>query len=310
MTDGGMRDPKRVVVLNPASGASDHADRVRTLAGEHGFTVKETGEAGDGITLAREAAEAGIDVIAAAGGDGTIHEVVRGVDQAAAFETVTLGVIPSGTGNNFAGNIGVADIEHAFEVMESGRTRQIDLGYATEQDDGKRPFVNSCICGLTAEASGDTPSDLKERFGVLAYVLTTLQTMRSFDGFELRVEHPARGHLWEGTAIFVLVGNGRRFGPERRTQGNMEDGLFDVAIINAIPPAEIVEEAAFYRLFGTESEHVTRLHASTLDVEVKSDDPLSFSFDGELATAADLTVDVRPGTLELFVGDDYEPNPE
>lgn len=314
MTEGGNRGDERVVVLNPASGSADHADRVRELATEWGFAVRETAEAGDGIDLAREAAESGAAVIAAAGGDGTINEVVRGIHDADAFGDVTLGVVPAGTGNNFAGNVGVTDIEQAFEVIDAGRTRRIDLGYASgstaAEPTEERPFVNSCVGGLTAEASGETSSESKERFGVLAYVLTTLEVMRSFDGFELRVEQPGGGTLWEGSAVFVLVGNARRFAPERQRQANVEDGLFDVAIVESMPSAEILEEAAAYRLFGEESDHVTRLQTPSLDVEVEADEPMSFSFDGEIADYDDLFVEVRPRTLELFVGEGYEPNPD
>jgi YegS/Rv2252/BmrU family lipid kinase len=334
MTDGGRGDGERVVILNPASGSGDHADRVHELAAERGFAVRETEESGDGVAFAREAAESGAEIVAAAGGDGTVNEVVRGIDAADELGDVTLAVVPAGTGNNFAGNVGVTGIEHAFEVIDSGRTCRIDLGYATgsvtvegteglvrgsqETDGGvetgrpteRRPFVNSCVGGLTAEASGETSSDLKERFGVLAYVMTTLRLMRSFDGFQLHVERPGGGTLWEGAAIFVLVGNARRFGPKRQLPADVEDGLFDVAIVESMPPAEIVEEAAAYRLFGEESDHVTRLQAPTLEVVVESGEPMSFSFDGEMADYDDLLAEVQPGVLELFVGEGYEPNRE
>lgn len=341
MTDGGSGGDQRVVVLNPASGSSDHADRVQELASERGFVVRETEESGDGIDLAREAAESGAEIVAAAGGDGTINEVVRGIDEADAFRDVTLAVVPAGTGNNFASNVGITDIEQAFKAIDTGRTRRIDLGYATgsvtaeptegvfqgsqEANGGTngdvggtqtdrpgtgRPFVNSCVGGLTAEASADTSSESKERLGVLAYVMSTLQLMRSFDGFQLRVEQPGGGTLWEGAAIFVLVGNARRFGPERVSRANVEDGLFDVAIVESMPPAEIVEEAAAYRLFGEESDHVTRVQTPALAVEVESEEPMSFSFDGEMETYGELSVGVRPGRLALFVGEDYAPEPD
>lgn len=314
MTEGESA-AERVVVLNPASGSTDHAERIRELADERGFQVRETEESGDGIDLAREAVESGAEVVAAAGGDGTINEVVRGIDEAGAFEDVTLAVVPAGTGNNFAANVGVTGIEEAFEVIDSGRTRRIDLGYATEsvtagRPGTGRPFVNSCIGGLTAEASAETSPEAKERLGVVAYVLTTFRLMRSFEGFQLRVEQPGGGTLWEGTAIFVLVGNARQFGPERVSRANVEDGLFDVAIVESMPSTEIVEEIAAYRFFGEESEHVTRLQTPALSVEVGTGEPISFSFDGEMGEYEALSVAVRPNRLELFVGDAYTPEPE
>lgn len=314
MTEGADGGAERVVVLNPASGSADHADRVRELATERGFVVRETEAAGDGIDLAREAAESGAEIVAAAGGDGTVNEVVEGIDAADAFDRVTLAVVPAGTGNNFASNVGVTDLDGAFEVIDAGRTRRIDLGYATGSTSGegeeRRPFVNSCIGGLTAEASRETDSDEKARFGVLAYVVATLRLMRSFEGFRLCVDHPGGGTLWEGTAILVLAGNARRFGPDRVSRADAEDGLLDVAVVESMPPAEIVEQAAAYRLFGEEGEHVTRLRTPALTVDVESGEPLSFSFDGEMADYDEVFVEVRPATLELFVGEGYEPHPD
>lgn len=300
---------ERVVVLNPVSGDADHADRVRALADEHGFAVVETSEAGDGRRLARDAAADGAAVVAAAGGDGTMNQVVHGVADADALDDTAVGVVPCGTGNNFAGNVGVTGVEHAFEVM-SGDPRRIDLGAATGDGDDEWLFVNSCVAGLTAEASGETPSDLKERVGVLAYVLTSLRLMTEFHGFALDVAGPDGTSLWEGEAMLALVGNGRRFGPERQAQADVEDGLFEVAVVDTMPPAELLEEAAAYRLLGVESDHVTRLQAPELAIDVESDDTVEFSFDGELASFRRLDADVRPRALSVFVGDDYDPHPD
>ncbi|WP_458209663.1 diacylglycerol/lipid kinase family protein [Haladaptatus sp. NG-SE-30] len=296
---------ERVVVLNPVSGNGDHAQRVRTLAAEHDFTVLESREEGHAIDLARHAAESGVSTVAAAGGDGTINEVVRGLVDADALDAVTFGVVPTGTGNNFAGNVGVTGIEQAFEVLENGERRRIDLGTTNEQ-----VFINSCVGGLTADASSETDSEQKERLGVFAYVVNTLRLMADFEGLPLSIEASTEGEVsWSGEAIFILVGNGRRFPAEGRTQANMEDGLLDVTIIEQMPATNLVGEAAVRRLFGTETENVTSLQTPTLDVEVERDDPVQFSLDGEMAGWEEQTLGVWPRALELCVGSDYEPRP-
>jgi diacylglycerol kinase family enzyme len=111
----------------------------------------------------------------AAGGDGTVNEVVRGVVRATALDRVTVGIVLGGTGNDFAGNVGITGIEQAFEVLDRGERRRVDFGV-----DDDRPFRNSC-CGLTAEASAETDPGQKERFGTVAYVLNTLRTLSEFD---------------------------------------------------------------------------------------------------------------------------------
>lgn len=200
-------DTSRVVILNPVSGTGEHSRNVRSLADEFGYTTKETRVSGDAVSYAREAVRNGASVLAAAGGDGTLNEVPRGVDAEDAFDDVTVGVVPVGTGNDFADNIGITDAESAFDALENGERRQIDLGMAND-----RVFVNSCVGGLTAEASGETTPELKNRYGVLAYVITTLRTLSSFEGLRLDVRVGTRGGgapLWDGDAILVLVGNGR-----------------------------------------------------------------------------------------------------
>ncbi|WP_135823879.1 diacylglycerol/lipid kinase family protein [Halorussus ruber] len=304
--DGGVSDD-RILVLNPVSGNGDHRERIRKVAAEAGFTVLETCAAGEAVTFARLAAKAGADVVAAAGGDGTVNEVVRGLAGADAFEEVTFGVVPTGTGNNFAGNVGVESVEHAFEVLMGGERRRIDV--ATAGDD--ELFVNSCIAGLTAEASAATSTEMKDRLGVLAYVLTGLRTVREFDALPLAVEAdcPTDEKTWSGEAVMVLVGNARRFPAEGRSQGNCEDGLLEATIIERMPPTNLLEEAALHRLFGDETEHVTRLLASELSIDVRRDESVGFSFDGETEEYDALTMQTNERVLELAVGENYEPNP-
>jgi diacylglycerol kinase family enzyme len=153
---------------------------------------------------------------------------------------------------------------------------------------------------------------MKSRFGVLAYVISGLRTARGFDGLPLAVAAtgPESERTWDGEAVAVLVGNTRRFPDEGRTQADVEDGLLDVTIVERAPAAELLEEAAVKRLFGDETEVVTRLLASELDVSVERDSPVSFSFDGEIRDYESLTLRTRPTALELCVGDAYAPDPD
>jgi YegS/Rv2252/BmrU family lipid kinase len=175
--------PQKLIIHNPGSGSGDHGESVRRRADELGYILEQSETAGDAVTLAAEAAEAGFSTVVAGGGDGTVNEVVQGIDRAGALEDVELGILPLGTGNNFAEQIGVPDLDTAFAVLEDGDRRRIDLGYASD-----RPFVNSCVAGLTAESSSETPSEMKRQLGVLAYVLTTLRTVSDFESLRLTVD--------------------------------------------------------------------------------------------------------------------------
>ena len=295
----------RVLVLNPVCGDGQHVERVRDVADSRGYDVRETEGEGDAVAFARDAAADGASVVAACGGDGTVNEVVRGIDAADALDRVTFGVVPCGTGNNFAGNVGVTGIDQGFDVLADGEERRIDVGLA-----GEHLFVNSCIGGVPANASHGTSSDLKRRLGVLAYVLTLLREVTDYSGLDLTVTDRDGEEHWSGSAATVFVGNVRRASAQRVTQANAEDGLFDVAIVEELPPAELLRVAAVERLFGEDEEHVTRLLARSLTVSVDESDPVTFSLDGEPLDANTLEFSVRERALRLRVGEGYRPNPD
>lgn len=301
-------DPQEtVVIVNPLSGDGEHTDAIRSRTELRGYELRKTEGEGDAIELAREAA-AGASTVIAAGGDGTVNEVVRGIDKADAFDSVTLGVIPAGTGNNFAGNIGVTGIDDAFDVIENGERRRIDLGRTDEH-----LFVNSCVAGLTAESSGKTSEEMKRRFGVLAYVITTLRSVAEFESLPIAVQIYENGTetiVWEGDALMVLIGNARRFVPGEGSQANVEDGLLEVTVIENVPTLDLMEDAIAGTLFGENSQHVTRFRGPAIETTLQHPESMRFSLDGEIVQRRSLSIDTDPGATEVAVGDSYEADPD
>jgi len=299
-----MQVGSRTLVMNPASGTGDHAERVGRRARGKGFEVWKTEEPGDGVDLGLAAAEAGVSELAVCGGDGTVNEVLRGLAAGEHLAEVTLSVVPAGTANLLAGTIGVADVEHGLELADTGTVRSVDVGMAEGQ-----PFVVSCIAGLPAEASTAASRELKERFGTLAFLVTGLQEAASFEPLSLELEAVCETgtEAWAGEAIAVLVGNARKF-VEEGGQADMEDGLFDVAVVERMPTGNLVAEAITHRILGEGTENVQHFRAS--EVEVAADEPVRISRDGELSEHEDLRLYARPRTLDLRVGDDYDPDPD
>ncbi|WP_123533766.1 diacylglycerol/lipid kinase family protein [Halosimplex salinum] len=293
----------RVMVRNPESGDGADAEDARRRADALGIEVRDSSEPGDAVRLARDAA-AEADQVLACGGDGTVNEVVSGVDAADALDDVEVGVVPAGTGNNFAGNLGIESVQHAFEVAESGDRRSLDLGVA----DGD-VFVNSCMGGLIAEASEDTADEAKARIGSLAYALQTLSEVREYDGPTLEVRiGKSHDPLWTGEALVVLVGNGRRFLGSGRGQADIEDGQLEVVIVENAPAMDYLADEAFGKLLHRSPEHVQRLVTDELVVST-TDRPMAFSFDGEIEERRQLDATVRPGAMQVRVGEAYEPTP-
>ncbi|WP_254274398.1 diacylglycerol/lipid kinase family protein [Haloarcula marina] len=296
--------PTRVVVRNPNSGDGKRTKRAKTIAANRGWEVLDSQGGEHTIELAAQAAQRA-DTVVACGGDGTLNKTVQGVQNAGLLDDVSMGVLPAGTGNDFADNIGIRGIDHAFEVIDSGECRRLDLGTAND-----RLFLNSCVGGLTAESSAKTSRSLKRRLGVLAYVLTTLSTTRDFEPLSLWVSvGPERDPAWAGEALMLLVGNGRRFPGEQMRQANMEDGMVNAVIIEDAPAIDYLSKGAADRLLRRRASHLTRIKSSHLHV-THDGDPVQFSLDGEMIETNELTVDSNPGAIEFFVGDDYDPAPE
>ena len=253
----------------------------------------------------RGAGRDGVSELAVVGGDGTVNEVLRGLTAADHLGDVTLSVVPAGTANILARQIGVAGIEQGVETADTGDVRTIDVGMADGQ-----PFVVSCIAGFPAEASVAASSDLKARFGTLAFLVTGAQEALEFEPLNIDVEVTTDDgdERWSGEALCVLVGNARKF-VEEGGQADMEDGRFDVVVVEQMPASGLAVEAAIHRLLGEGTDGVTQFRASELHVE-SDDEPITFSRDGEVATHRGLDLRVLPAALDVRVGDAYEPEPE
>lgn len=296
---------EKILILNPVSGSGDHVEKVERLADQHGLETWRTEGEGDAVELAEEAAEEKAELVAACGGDGTVNEVVRGLYEVSYLDEVTLGVVPGGTGNNFAGNIGVHEVPQAFDVIENGDRRHMDVGHAVNSVG--RPFVNSCVGGLTADASEESDSAMKANLGAMAYVISSLRSMNDYDSMRLHVE--AENHEWSGDALIVLVGNGRRFPERGRTQANMEDGLLEVMIIEDKPKMNLAGEAVAQDLLGANTRNISRFEAPSLEVKALNRE-VSFSLDGEMVKSDSLEIETLPSRLEIAVGPLYQPNPD
>jgi YegS/Rv2252/BmrU family lipid kinase len=298
--DRTMQVGSRRCVLNPQSGTADHADYVGQHLRARGFAVTETESKAHAIELGREAGRDGVSTLAVCGGDGTVNDVLTGVYEADALGDVTLAVVPTGTANLLAGTVGIRDVDHGIEVADTGAVREVDVGVADDQ-----PFVVSTVAGLPADASTAASDDLKERFGTLAFLVTGARETLAFDPLDIRVVTDDEV-VFDGPALSVLVGNARKF-VEEGGQAAMEDGRFDVAIVEEMPPTNAVAEAAAHRLLARGTEGVTHLRAGSVTVE--GAEPITFSLDGELKRRERLSLSVRPRALGLRVGEGYEPSP-
>ncbi|MFB6107576.1 MAG: diacylglycerol kinase family protein [Haloplanus sp.] len=296
----------RVVIRNPASGNWSRSLRAVQLARARGYEVRDTTAPGDAVEMARAAAAEGATRIVACGGDGTVNEVVWGVDEAGRTGDVELGVVPTGTGNGFAEDVGVFGVRQAFEVLDRGETRRLDLGMA-----GSRPFLKTCVAGFPAGVSAHTTAAMKRALGVAAYGLgavpyaldaLTESDVEVFSDLSVRVG-PASDPLWAGTALLVLVGNSRQFPGLVWRQAPLEDGLLEVVVVKRAAAFRGVRRTddATHRF---ETPHLLRVRSRELFVDAPR---TLFSVDGEIQERASLDVGIRPRALRFRVGARYRP---
>ncbi|MFD1513421.1 diacylglycerol/lipid kinase family protein [Halomarina rubra] len=297
---------RRLLVNNPVSGNHRSTTLACEIARDRGYQVWDTEKPGDAFELAHRAAVEGVDAIIASGGDGTVNEVIHGVDHAGMLRKSRLGVVPTGTGNGFAKDIGISSVRSAFDAIESGHVRLLDLGTANDH-----LFIKTCSSGFPATLSAHTTHEMKRFFGLTAYGLgavpSALDALQSQHADTLPKLHARVGSeddpMWTGTAAMVLIGNSRRFPGLRYRQAPMEDGLLEVVVVKRPSVVQTLRRAEPLAM-RFDSPYLLRTQTAELEIEAPA--PTLFSLDGEIIERTHLTISVRPKAVQFCVGDQYE----
>jgi lipid kinase YegS len=291
----------RVIVHGKAAGNSELRAAVKRQR-EHGhrIEVRVTWEQGDARRYAHEAAEQGADTVVAAGGDGTVNEVAAGLVQIGSDldDRPSLGIIPLGTANDFATSADVPEgVDAALELILGAEPVAADIGRV-----GERIFVNMATGGLGAEVTRETPQDLKESLGRMAYLVTGLSRFSAIEGVNGRFRGP--GFEWEGTFLVFAVGNGRQAGGGHLLcpEAKIDDGLLDLRILPNLPEGEISTALAgvLRRGLGAVESHMVSARLARIELEAQTD--LSVNLDGEpLAQASRRRFEIEAKALRLHL---------
>ena len=282
---------KTIVILNPAARsekASRLLERIRELSG--GAPVRLTSEAGDASRIAAEAVREGVEVIIAAGGDGTLNEVVNGLGNA----PVRLGILPVGTMNVFATELGIphGNLERAWSIIEQGKFVAVDLPKANDTH-----FIQLAGVGLDAEVVRKTTADSKKALGPLSYLLTLVQ-VAAHKPPRVVVETEG-GRIREGS--FVLIGNGRLYGGPFPVfkRASLHDGLLDVLIFQNQTHWDVVRYFQAIA-FGTHPELPDVEYFQTSSIKVASSGDVPVELDGEVAGMLPCLFSVEPQKLRVM----------
>ncbi|MGC5222198.1 diacylglycerol kinase [Micromonospora sp. DT81.3] len=289
------------VVVNPAarSGVQTHAatratQRLRELG--HTVTLLSGGSAEQSSSLIRTAVELGTEALVVAGGDGTINLALQHL----AGTGVPLGIVPTGTGNDFAAHLGIPELEPAAaaEVISAGRTRTIDLARVTDVDGGVRLYATVLASGFDSYVN-DRANRMRWPRGEMRYNIAILVEFLFLRSSPYAIEVDER--RIEGPFVMASVGNTRTYGggipicPD----ADETDGLLDVTIVRPAGRLRLL------RLLPTvyKGTHTTRREVETFrgrSVRLDARDITAYA-DGDPIGSLPLTVDVLPAVLKVLV---------
>jgi diacylglycerol kinase (ATP) len=246
---------------------------------------------------AAQAAKAHFDVVVTVGGDGGVLQVVQGL----AETKVALGIIPLGTGNLLAGNLGIPkSVEAAIEVILAGHSRRIDLGRLAIGDK-HRVFSVACGIGFDAQVMAATEKGQKLRWGKLAYAAGALRSRGHLRNTPHEITIDGRTSTLEAAQIFIAnFGPGRAIKPRIRIKP--DDGFLDVVVVRAsgpIPALLAGFEALRQRKLG-HSETGNIFWARAREVQIKTSGRL-VEVDGSVIGSTPITVSIWADALSVLV---------
>jgi diacylglycerol kinase (ATP) len=293
------------LIVNPSSGrelAPEFASTIAARLRQRYDAVEMTVTAGDGDAhgAAAAAAEAGCDAIFVAGGDGTVNEAVNGVAAARALRSVHLGIVPLGTGNDFAAALDIPfDVEQALDVLLRERLLAVDLGRLNG-----RLFVNTSGGGFIADVSVAVTPQLKTVAGRLAYLIGGAQALLDYDPVRATVRAEP-GRIRIGAALYAfaicnsrLIGGGRLIAPA----AVIDDGLLDLCLIESMRTVEFV--ALVRKVADGEHVHDPRVrYVQASEITIEFDREVNVNTDGEVFTAARCEYSVLPRAAMFLAGE-------
>ena len=291
------------VIFNPTA-RGEKARRFRRHLDAIGAqaTLKLTAAAGEARRLAAEAIGEGFEVIVAAGGDGTLNEVLNGFsDVPDGFDRARLGVLPLGTVNVFARELAIpTKLDAAWAAIRQGRETRIDLPAVDYEANGTpqhRCFAQLAGAGLDARAIELVQWQLKKKIGPLAYIVAGLKALL---GTQSKITAVGSGH--SATGELVLIGNGRLYGGQFRVfpRADLRDGLLEVCVFPRVNWLTLLRCGPSLLLRGTLPASVPQVFQAAA-LTLSSLAPAPLEADGELLGQLPATFSVQRSRLRVIV---------
>jgi diacylglycerol kinase (ATP) len=301
-----MEKNRTLLITNPlrSRAAGEHLARMESRLKDGGLhcDVRYTEHEGHGLELARRGVSEGYGTIVAAGGDGTVNEVVN----AAVGSQSVVAALPLGGGNDFLRSLGIWTWEEACQALSSGGVRTVDLGLAEYQgEDGsrlQRYYAVVADVGFGTEVVRNTPRRFRHALGGgLGYVVSLYRTAVQGHGRARRMRVSVDGQLrFDEKLLLVETLNGMYAGGGLKVapQAKMNDSALDVFLVRDMPWPKIW--ALFPKIYrGTHVEHEKGEYFQVGEVAVETEKPVWISVDGEVIGQTPATFRVVPAALKV-----------
>lgn len=283
-------------ILNPVSGKGRSVKTIpyiEDFSKKNGLDYKilQTQYPGHGTILAREGVQDSYDTIVAVGGDGTLLEVANGL----AGSSVPLGVVPSGSGNDFSKSLNISDnVENALALLVKGTPRTIDVGILNQ-----KIFLNVASIGFDAEIVRDIERIRRWIHGKAAYYLSVFVKFLSYRNKMIRFKIDGKEHNTK--ILLIAIANGKYYGGGMKVNpdGNLCDGLLDIIVIHRVPKYKI---PLFFNRF-IRGEHLSLPYVETYkctSIEIESDSNLIINADGEIISSTPAKFEVSRLAMNVY----------
>lgn len=283
------------LILNGKVAANDglRAAIVRQRAAGHRIEVRVTWEKGDARRFVSETGN--VDLLIAAGGDGTLNEVVQGLMDLSRHERPNLGIIPLGTANDFAGGSGIPrDPAKALALCMRGDATSIDIGKANDHW-----FINAATSGFGAEITATTSPELKRLLGPAAYTVMGAILAINLHHYQGKLILPDREII--GSGPVAIVGNGRQTGGgiQVAPRAYIDDGLLDVLVVRQISPTALLAATRELQQLPADGEYIS--YWQTPWLEFRSEEAIAVSLDGEPLRFSTVRYEAVPKAISLIL---------
>ncbi|HET9039001.1 MAG TPA: diacylglycerol kinase family protein [Gemmatimonadales bacterium] len=296
--------PRVLLITNPAA-ARTRASAVDVIMGAFATAgwnaeVLATGGPGDARRLAAEGVAGGAEIVAVFGGDGTTMQAAA----ALVGTDVALGVIPGGTGNLLAGNLRIPSAPaRAVRALVTAKPKLFDLG-RMQRPDGEHYFAVACGAGYDARVMAETLGEHKRRWGMAAYVATTLRLIREIRSTDHVIT--IDGVVYDANAAMVLVANcGEVIPPYVRLGAGIrpDDGLLDVVVVRANGFGQSVRAVWDLLRMAPEVDGLDTYvgYARGREIRVESHPVQPVQLDGEAGGETPFTATVVPQAIRIMV---------